>query len=55
MKKLPAIDNLTILREKLNLLDLLKDIEVAYKYLNLAMINVLLSCLILVKYIKKPA
>jgi hypothetical protein len=40
MKKLPTIDNLNILREKLNLLDLLRDIETAYKYLNLSMANV---------------
>ena len=45
MKLPPTIDNMKILREKLNLLDVLRDIEVAYKYINLGLSSVFINLL----------
>ena len=40
MRKPPAIDNLSMLKEKVKLLDTLKEIEIANKYINLALFQV---------------
>jgi len=40
MRKPPEIDNIAILKDKIKLLDALKELEVANKYINLSLFQV---------------
>ena len=40
MKKPPVIDNISILKDKIKLLDALKELEIANKYINLSLFQV---------------